>query len=125
MKATQILIFVVCMSAAAGLMASSGLNDDLGVNPDTDQIDDAVEGTEDNFSVYSATQTSDTFLTDIFLVTAILNTVKDSYNTLLSLPSMLTTMGIPEWVTEFVLAPMALILGFLFIFVAIGRDVSR
>jgi hypothetical protein len=125
MKGAQALIFIVCMSAAAGILGAVGLTDMWGVNPDTSEMDKVVAETESEVSVFTAQTGKETWLTDVFIIRAAIDTMSNAMSAVNQLPNMLIQLGLPPWVVMFVVAPLFLIIIFMVIYVATGRDVTR
>lgn len=125
MKGSNVLIFIVCISAAAGVLATAGVTDLWGVNPNTDEIDSAAESTQSDLSTFTAQTGQETWLTDVFIIRAAIDTISGAMSAVNQLPNMLVQLGIPEWVVVYVAAPLFLVIIFMIIYVATGRDVTR
>lgn len=127
MKAAQIIVFMVCISAAGMALSSAGLDEAFGVNQNTG-IDGETDELSDEFSTYSTNTDSsgsifNDFLPDM-LLTAI-NTVMAGIEFVHLLPDLLVNMGLPEWVANFVTAPIYIITGFTVVYMLSSRDITR
>ncbi len=125
MKGANVLVLIVCMSAAAGVLSAAGMTDLWGVNPNTEELDQAAAGTEANLSTFTAQTGQETWLTDVFIIRAAIDTISGAMDAVNQLPNMLVQLGIPSWIVVFVAAPLFLTIIFMIIYVATGRDVTR
>lgn len=125
MNGSKVLVFIVCMSAAAGVLSASGLTDMWGVSPNTEEMDKVTTGTKANLSTFTAQTGQETWLTDVFIIRAAIDTISGAMDAVNQLPNMLIQLGIPAWIVVFVTAPLLLVIIFMVIYVATGRDVTR
>jgi hypothetical protein len=125
MNGANVLFFIICLGAAAGIVATSGVTDMWGVNPNTDEIDSVADSTESQLSTFTAQTGQETWLTDVFIIRAAIDTISGAMDAVNHLPNMLVQLGIPEWVVGYLTAPLFLVIIFMIIYVATGRDVTR
>jgi hypothetical protein len=125
MNGANVLIFIVCMSAAAGVLYTAGVTDMWGVNPNTDEMDSVAADTESQLSTFTAQTGQETWLTDVFIIRAAIDTISGAMGAVNQLPNMLVQLGLPEWVVGFLVSPLFLVIIFMIIYVATGRDVTR
>lgn len=116
---TQIVIFLVLLTAASNAIMASGVGAALGVAPSTgaqDQIDqvqqdaETIEPTQGNtetlFSLYNS-------VTSVF---------SDLYGVIFAAPLMLINIGLPGWFVTFLFAPAVVIVATDVAHLLTGRD---
>jgi hypothetical protein len=117
---TTILIVLVLMNGTVGIMASSGLNEDLGVSlaPGvSDSMDEAVSTAQSGFSADASIieSTITLILSGVRLFQALIASVFAG-------PQMFMNLGFPAWIVLPITAPLYIIAALEFIFLATGRD---
>jgi hypothetical protein len=117
---TTILIVLVLMNGTVGIMAGSGLSDDLGVElaPGvSDSMDAAVDNAKAGFSADAGVIES--------TITLILSGVR-LFQTLVkgvfAAPQLFINLGFPAYIVLPVAAPLYIIAALEFIYMATGRD---
>jgi len=117
---TTILIVLVLMNGSVGIMASSGLSEDLGVElaPGVSgSMNDAVSTAQSGFSADAGViqSTITLILSGVRLFQALISSVFAG-------PQMFMNLGFPAWVVLPIAAPLYIIAALEFIFLATGRD---
>jgi len=117
---TTILIVLVLMNGTVGIMAGSGLSDDLGVElaPGvSDSMDAAVDNAKAGFSADASVIES--------TITLILSGVR-LFQTLVkgvfAAPQLFINLGFPAYIVLPIAAPLYIIAALEFIYMATGRD---
>lgn len=94
----QIVIFLVLLNLAAGLITASGLGAALAINPEVGG-DQAVESSQENASQVEPSQGRLDTLFSLFTSTA--GTMNDIFKLVFYGPVMLSNIGIPAFITNF------------------------
>lgn len=92
---TSILVFMILLNGTVGIMAASGLSDDLGVDlaPGVSQtVEDAVDQFRQGFSPSSGLGET---LFALFI--GAIRVFQIAVETVLAMPSMLINLGFPDW----------------------------
>lgn len=117
---TTILIVLVLMNGTVGIMASSGLSDDLGVDlaPGvSSSMDAAVDEAKAGFSADASIIES-----TISLILSGVRLFQSLVSGVFAGPAMLINLGFPAWAVVPISAPLYIIAALEFIFIATGRD---
>ena len=116
---TTLLIMMVLMNGAVGIMASSGLSDQLGIDiaPGvSDNVDAAVETAQEGFSADAGLGET---LFAVFM--SALQTFSALINGIFALPQAMINIGFPAWIVWPIAMPLYIIATLEFIFIASGR----
>lgn len=103
---TQIAIFLVLLTAASNLILFSGVGAALGVAPSTGTPGQVEQVQEDADQLEPSQGQQDT-LFGIF--TSGTSALTDIYQVIFAAPLMFVNLGVPNWLTTFVFAPMAIV----------------
>lgn len=118
---TTILILMVLMNGTVGIMESSGLSDDLGVElaPGIgDEIDSAVSKAQDGFSTGGIGST-------LFGLFAAAGGFFNAFlKTVFAAPSMFMNLGFPEWFVVPIFVPLYIISMFEVVYAFTGRELA-
>lgn len=117
---STILIAVILINGAAGIMASSGLEQDIGVQVApgvSDSVDESVETAKDGLNADAGVGETlvSVILSGLLLFKGIIVGV-------FAAPVMFTNLGFPEWIVVPIAAPLYVIAALEFIYIATGRD---
>jgi len=117
---STILIAIILMNGTVGIMASSGLEDDLGVEL-APGVSDAVQESVD--TAKSGLQ-ADAGLgqTLISVVLSGLLLFKGIIVGVFAAPTMFTNLGFPAWIVAPIAAPLYVVAALEFVYIATGRD---
>lgn len=117
-KTTKIVVFLIMLHASAGLIAASGLGADMGVMPDPGG-DDKVQTAKDSANnVEAEGGIADTLFA---LYNSVAQSLTAFLNTAFALEIMLTNIGVPAYVTAFLVAPIPIIVGMDLVYLLTGR----
>lgn len=119
---TKLMIFMVCLAAAASVMLASGLAAEIGQQPQPG-IEDDVEQTEGDFKEYSASREEGS----VTFVGAIVSGIDKAISALklvFALYPMLVNMGFPAWLATFLAAPVYVVFGLFTLHLLTGRRTS-
>lgn len=116
---SQIVIFLLCLNAVAGVVTASGIGADLGIDPSFG-ADDKVEQTQQTANDFNPSSGVGATLFALFVG------VGDFFKSIFTLvfygPVMLSNIGIPIWMTTFPFAPAAFIVAKDVAYALTGRD---
>ena len=116
----NIAVFLILLNASSGFIMASGIAGDWGVQPSIGG-DNAVENVEEKTSELNPRAGGETLLG---LYSAVTRTFKSLVGIVFAGPMMFNNLGVPEFITTFVFAPMYLIVGADTIYVLSGRLLS-
>ncbi len=116
---SQIVIFLLCLNAVAGLVTASGIGADLDIDPSLG-ADDKVEQTNQEANDFDPSSGLGSTLFALFV------DIGDLFGSIFTLvfygPVMLSNIGIPIWLTTFPFAPAAFIVAKDIAYALTGRD---
>jgi hypothetical protein len=117
---STILIAVILMNGTVGIMASSGLQEDIGVQlaPGvSDSVDQSVDKAKSGLNADAGIGETlvSVILSGLLLFKGIIVGV-------FAAPTMFVNLGFPAWVVAPIAAPLYVIATLEFIFIATGRD---
>jgi hypothetical protein len=116
---TQIVIFLICLNAAAGLLAASGVAADLGIQPNVGS-DDRIAATEEAAGSVNPSEGGSGTLFSAFTGGA--EVIASAVTLVFYGPVMLSKIGIPLWMSTFLFAPAIFVTGLDVLFALTGRD---
>jgi len=116
--AINVTIILMLLNATPALLVNSGVAEDFGVEPEVggnEKIDQANQGLD---TVEPSGGIGDTLFQ---LFSSVTEPVKAVMDVLFAGPAMFNSLGVPEWLTTFIFAPLYLITGGTIIYVLAGR----
>lgn len=117
--AISVTIFLMFLNAGPVLLSESGVAEDMGIEPTVsgDQdIEQANRAMEENVSAEGG------FGSTLFsLYTSVTQPVETVTDVVFAGPTMLISLGVPEWLVAFFFVPQYMIVGALIIFMLAGR----
>jgi len=103
---TQIVIFLVLMTAASNAIMASGVGAALGVAPTTGAQSEIDQVQSDADEIEPAQGSSDTLFSLYNSVTGVFASI---YGVIFAAPLMLVNIGMPTWLVTFLFAPAVVI----------------
>lgn len=122
-KVTNLMLFMVCLAAAAGAMGASGLTDEVGAAPDPG-ISEEVNQSEEEFKTYTASRDEGATSFIGAVISGVDKTI-DGFKLIFALYPMLVNLGLPEWVAAFISAPLYFLFGLFILYLLTGRQTSQ
>lgn len=118
-KAVTIIVFMIFLNAVSNVALASGIADDMGLNPGISGGEDIDRANERMQNI----QPSGGFAGTLFqLYTSVTGPVRVVLEVLFGAELMLTGIGVPTWVVDFVLAPKFMAGGGTIIYMLTQRD---
>lgn len=117
---TQLLLYFILMNAAANLLVASGVAADWGVEPDVGGDDALIQAQEEAEEARASRGVGSTLFT-VFTLAA--DAVNALYAVVFAGPIMLQNAGVPSLITDFVAAPLQIIVVADVLYALSGRDV--
>ena len=116
---TQIVIFLVLLTAASNAIMVSGVGAALEISPGTGAEDEVQEVQDEADSIEPAQGTSETLFT---MYTSTTQTFETIFTFVFAAPLMFINLGVPSWLTAMFFAPMAIIVAADIVHLLTGRD---
>lgn len=116
---TQIVIFLVLMTAASNAIMASGVGAALGVAPTTGAQSEIDQVQSDADEIEPAQGSSDTLFSLYNSVTGVFASI---YGVIFAAPLMLVNIGMPTWLVTFIFAPAVVIVAADVAHLLTGRD---
>lgn len=116
---TQIVIFLVLMTAASNAIMASGVGAALGVAPTTGAQSEIDQVQSDADEIEPAQGSSDTLFSLYNSVTGVFASI---YGVIFAAPLMLVNVGMPTWLVTFIFAPAVVIVAADVAHLLTGRD---
>lgn len=116
---TQIVIFLILLTAMANVISASGVGAALEIDPHT-QGEEEVDRVQEEAEKVEAPQGIADTLFALFI--SVTNTIQPVYNVIFAAPLMFQNLGVPSWLTTAFFAPMVVIVAADIVHVLTGRD---
>lgn len=118
-QVTKLVVFMVCVAAAATVMQASGLTAELGQQPNPG-VQDNVNDSQEDLKQYSASreQGETSFIGSVI---SGVDKAIDSFKLVFALYPMLKNLGMPSWLAAFISAPVYFSFGLFVLYLITGR----
>lgn len=122
-QVSKLMIFMVCLAAAASVMVASGLAAEIGQQPQTG-IQEDVDSSNESFKEYSASR-SEGATSFIGAVISGVDKTISAFKLIFALPSLLVNLGLPTWLATFISAPIYFSFGMFILYLITGRRTTK
>lgn len=116
---TQIVIFLILLTAASNAIMLSGVGAALEINPNTGGEAAVEDVQQDAESIEPAQGTSETLFT---MYTSVTQSLQGVFTFVFAAPLMFINIGVPGWLVFFFFSPLAIIVVVDVVHVLMGRD---